>query len=208
MQEKINKIPTVGILALQGDYQAHANALRSNSIGRSAEIIFVKSADQLGDLDALIFPGGESSAMLRLLKEEFIEGILLMNSKNKILYGTCAGAILLAKSVENPVQNSLALIDIDIKRNAYGRQLDSFITKSLSINSESSSAQFLNPNAEAVFIRAPKITRVGPNVETLCSYKNDPVLVKEKNILISTFHPELSLEPHFIYEILFNMIES
>lgn len=208
MQEKIKKIPTIGILALQGDYQAHATALKGISADHPAEIIFVKSATQLKDLDALIFPGGESSAMLKLLTPEFLDGIQEMNSKKKILYGTCAGAILLAKSVENPSQSSLGRIDIDIKRNAYGRQLDSFIATLLTLNYKCESAEFLEAEAEAVFIRAPKITRVGPDVETLCSYNNDPVLVKERNILISTFHPELSLEPHFIYEILFDMIES
>lgn len=201
-----NKVLTVGILALQGDYEAHRRALKSNLSEKGIEILFIKFPDQLKVLDALIIPGGESSVMLKLLGIDFIREIISFHAQKKIIYGTCAGAILLAKSVKNPVQESLKLIDIDIKRNAYGRQVDSFITNSLTINTNSNYAKLLDSEAEAVFIRAPKITRTGPEVEVLYSHNEAPVLVREKNILISTFHPELSIGAHPIYEILFNMI--
>ncbi len=197
----------IGILALQGDYEAHGRALTFNLGKEVADPTYIRSATELRNLDALIIPGGESSAMLKLLKEEFIEGILKLHAEDKPIYGTCAGAILLASSVENPEQSSLGLIDIDIKRNAYGRQLDSFITSALNPNKSSHHFAKLSLDAEAVFIRAPKITRIGKNVEILYSFNDTPVLVKEKNILISTFHPELSIGPHPIYQILLEMLK-
>ncbi len=201
-----NKDLTIGILALQGDYEAHGRALLSNRGERAIRILFIKFPEQLIVLDALIIPGGESSVMLKLLGPDFIAGILSIHSQKKIIYGTCAGAILLARSVENPVQESLNLIDIDIKRNAYGRQVDSFITNSLTVHGDSKYSNILDPEAEAVFIRAPRITRTGQAVEVLYSHKEAPVLVRENNILISTFHPELSIGAHPIHEVLFSML--
>ncbi len=198
---------TIGILALQGDYEAHKTAILNCAEVNTCELIFIKNANQLLDIDALVIPGGESSTMLRLLSDELKEAIFKFHKDKKVIYGTCAGAILLAKKVENPEQYSLGLIDIDIKRNAYGRQVDSFITKELNTISGHPLSHTLKQEAEAVFIRAPKITRTGKNVEILYSHGQDAVLVKENNILISTFHPELSRDKHPVYSILFNMIK-
>lgn len=205
MNSKI--VYTVGILALQGDYEAHKVAILNCAEKNTCEVIFVRNASQLLDIDALVIPGGESSTMLRLLDEELKNGIFQFNKDKKVIYGTCAGAILLAKKVENPEQYSLGLIDIGIKRNAYGRQVDSFITKELTAISGHPLSKILEQEAEAVFIRAPKITRTGKNVEILYTHSQDPVLVKENNILISTFHPELSRDKHPVYSLLFDMIK-
>ena len=170
---------TVGVLALQGDFDAHRRRLEQ----LGAEVVLVRNADQLDRIDALIIPGGESSAFLKLLGEEFLQKLRDF-VRMKPTFGTCAGAILLATDVQNPPQMSLGALDITVERNAYGRQIDSSI--------RTAETQLAGGPMEAVFIRAPKITRVGPNVEVLARQSGDPVLVRHANVMAATFHPELS----------------
>lgn len=169
---------TVGILAIQGDYEAHGRVL----VKLGAKVRFVRKPEQLDEVDALIIPGGESTTFLNFLAEHAFLDRLREFVLTKPTFGTCAGAILLAKDVGNPPQESLGAVDIDVRRNAYGRQNESFIA-----GVESS----LGP-LELVFIRAPRITRVGPGVEVLVKEKDDPVLVRQGNVMAATFHPELS----------------
>lgn len=168
----------VGILAIQGDYEAHGRVLEK----LGAQVRFVRKPEQLDEVDALIIPGGESTTFLNFLAEHGFLEKLREFVHGKPTFGTCAGAILLAKNVENPTQQSLGALDIAIRRNAYGRQNESFIAN---IQTK------LGP-LESVFIRAPKITRVGKGVEVLASEKSDPVLVREGKVMAATFHPELS----------------
>lgn len=171
----------VGILALQGDFEAHARAV--SRIG--VEAVEVRRPHEIEPLDCLIMPGGESTTMLKLITEErFIRPVEAFARSGRPLFGTCAGAILLARDVQGPEQPSLGLLDIGIQRNAYGRQVDSFI----GVAETSLSGGPL----EAVFIRAPRIVRVGPTVEVLATLGDDPVLVRSANILAATFHPELT----------------
>jgi 5'-phosphate synthase pdxT subunit len=169
----------VGVLALQGDFEAHARALKR----AGADPIEVRSARQLNDIDGLIIPGGESTTMLKLIEQENLLAPLEEFGRRKPIFGTCAGAILLATNVLNPAQASLKLMDIDVERNAYGRQLDSRIGRI-----EQSGA-----DVEAVFIRAPIIRRVGPAARVLATYEGAPVLVEQGLHLAATFHPELSV---------------
>lgn len=170
----------IGVLAIQGDYEAHQRALEA----LGAKVVLVRKPEQLEGIDGLVIPGGESSTFLKFLEREGFLGKLREFVARQPTFGTCAGAILLAKQVENPSQESLGAIDIAVRRNAYGRQLDSTII-------ESNSSLGKEP-LEMVFIRAPKITRTGPQVEVLALRDNDPVLVRQKHILAATFHPELS----------------
>lgn len=171
----------VGVLALQGDFAAHARAI-SRAGGEAVE---VRNKQDLNAIDALVIPGGESTTMLKLLTEErLIEPVKELVRQGKPVLGTCAGAILLARDVHNPEQPSLNLIDIGVERNAYGRQVDSFIA--------SVKTKIEGEPLEAVFIRAPKITRIGPGVEVLASHGKSPVLVRSGNVIVATFHPELT----------------
>lgn len=175
----------IGVLAIQGDFAAHARALRR--IGLNA--VEVRRAFDLGPLDGLILPGGESTTMLKFIVEEnLVEPITNFSAQGKPIFGTCAGAILLAREVYNPAQPSLGLIDIAVERNGYGRQVDSFVGQ---IDGSPGDEKL-----EGVFIRAPKIRRVGPAVETLGTLNDEPVLVRELNILATTFHPELTEGDH------------
>ena len=171
---------TIGVLALQGDFDAHRKRLEE----LGATVVLVKKPEQLDSIDGLVIPGGESSTFLKLLGEAGFEKL-----KNfvrlKPTFGTCAGAILLAKEVENPKQLGLGAIDIDIRRNAYGRQIDSSIREGL----------FRDAPIEMVFIRAPKIERLGPGVEVLATESKDPVVVRQGKTMAATFHPELSADP-------------
>ena len=169
----------VGVLALQGDYEKHARALER----AGAQVSEVRTALDLEAVDGLVIPGGESTTMLKLLERESLFETLREFGRRKPVFGTCAGAILLAAKVENPEQASLGLVDISVWRNGYGRHLDSRVRQ---IEAEGFGA------LEAVFIRAPIIRRTGPNVHVLASYKDDPVLVEEGRHLVATFHPELS----------------
>lgn len=170
---------TVGVLALQGDFDAHRR--RVEELG--ARAVLVRKAEQLDKCDALIIPGGESTTFLKLLPQNFLQKLRAF-VEAKPTFGTCAGAILLAREVENPAQESLGALDIAIARNAYGRQIDSFIAE----------IQTSLPGGplEAVFIRAPKFTRVGSDVEVLARENGTPVLVRQGKIFAATFHPELS----------------
>jgi 5'-phosphate synthase pdxT subunit len=170
----------IGVLALQGDFQAHAKALAR----AGAEPVEVRSAEDLKRVDGLIIPGGESTTMWKLLEEEKLLEPLREFGSRQPIFGTCAGAILLASGVTNPPQNSLGLMDIDVERNAYGRQLDSRIA--------TLQPEGLTGDLEAVFIRAPIIRRVGGKAKVLASYHGDPVLVEEGRHLVATFHPELT----------------
>lgn len=168
----------IGVLALQGDFAAHCEALRT----AGAVPVEVRTAEDLGDVDGLVLPGGESTTMLKLLDVEHLFEPLAEFGREKPIFGTCAGAILLAKEVVNPTQRSLGLMDLTVERNAYGRQIDSRISK---IDIE-------GHTAEAVFIRAPIIRRTGPDVSVLASYENAPVLASQGLHMVATFHPELS----------------
>ena len=169
---------TVGVLALQGDFEAHCKAIERAG-GRAVE---VRTAKELTACDGLIVPGGESTTMLKLLAIENLREPLRQFAARKPVFGTCAGAILLAHSVTGPSQPSLDLIDIDVERNAYGRQIDSRIAR----------VQAGADEMEAVFIRAPKILRVGSGGTILATYKNDPVWVEQGRHMVTTFHPELT----------------
>jgi len=168
----------IGVLALQGDFEAHREALQR----AGAESREVRTASDLDSVDGLIIPGGESTTMLKLIEEESLGSALKDFGTTKPIFGTCAGAILLASEVINPVQKSLGLMDLTIERNGYGRQIDSRIA-GIDLDGE---------NAEAVFIRAPVIRRVGPAAKVLASYQGSPILVEQGKHLAATFHPELS----------------
>lgn len=176
----------VGVLALQGDFAAHAAALER----AGAEPVFVREAEQFGAIDGLIIPGGESTTMLKLLRYEGLFDALAEFGNRRPIFGTCAGAILLAKDVSNPAQESLGLMDLSVERNAYGRQIDSRVTEIEP--AEEFAARTAPDKLEAVFIRAPIIRRAGPDVKVLARYAGDPVLVEEGRHLAATFHPELT----------------
>jgi 5'-phosphate synthase pdxT subunit len=172
----------VGVLALQGDYEAHARAFTR----AGANVREVRVAAELDGLDGLVIPGGESTTMLKLMDYYGLFEPLRAFGSAKPIFGTCAGAILLANEVRNPSQPALALCDLAVERNAYGRQLDSRVVRLAGhqLGGE--------PELEAVFIRAPIIRRVGENGKVLASYNGDPVLVDFGRHLVATFHPELS----------------
>ena len=172
---------TVGILALQGDFEAHSRAIEKSG----ARAIEVRTREDLAQCDGLILPGGESSTMLKLLDYENLLDPLRAFGEHKPIYGTCAGAILLAKQVSHPAQPSLALMDIDVERNGYGRQIDSRIAQ-LDLNGDGA--------FEAVFIRAPIIRRAGPAVRVLAKYNGDPVWAEQGRHMVTTFHPELTAD--------------
>jgi 5'-phosphate synthase pdxT subunit len=176
----------VGVLALQGDFAAHGTALER----AGAEPVFVRDAEQLQGIDGLVIPGGESTTMLKLLHYDHLLEPLARFGREKPIFGTCAGAILLASEVTNPTQESLGLLDIDVERNGYGRQLDSRVTE---IEPEPEFEKRSGPGKlEAVFIRAPIIRRVGEQSKVLARYYGDPVLVEQGRHLVATFHPELT----------------
>ena len=171
---------TIGVLALQGAYEAHAQTLRM--LGATPKL--VRTPEDLAGVAGLIMPGGESTTMLKFLERNGFFEVLQDFVRSTPTFGTCAGAILLASHVEHPAQKSLGALDITVERNAYGRQIDSTILK----------AETVLPGGplEMVFIRAPRITRIGPGVETLASREGFPVLVRSGHLLAATFHPELS----------------
>ncbi len=167
----------IGVLALQGDFDAHRRRLEE----LGADVVLVKKPEQLDDIDGLVIPGGESGTFLKLLGAD---GFAKLKEfvRLKPTFGTCAGAILLAAEVENPKQAGLGALDIRIRRNAYGRQIDSSIRQGLLGDSP----------LEMVFIRAPKIEHVGPGVEVIATEGTDPVAVRQGRAMAATFHPELS----------------
>ncbi len=173
----------IGVLALQGDFEAHARALA----GAGAQPVPVRTRRELEDTDGLVLPGGESTTMLKLLGAEDLFAPLRDYGLSRPIFGTCAGAILLAAEVTNPPQASLGLVDIGIERNAYGRQIESRV---VSIVPEAE----LGGALEAVFIRAPIIRRAGPGVRILARYLDTPVLIEQGRHLVATFHPELTAD--------------
>ena len=178
----------VGVLALQGDFAAHGEAL----IRSGAAPVYVREREQLDRLDGLILPGGESTTMLKLLRSENLFDDLAEFGRRKPMFGTCAGAILMARDVTHPAQESLGVMDIAVERNAYGRQLDSRVVK---LNPAPEFEERTGPGKlEAVFIRAPIIRRAGSEVRVLAEYAGDPVLVEQGRHLVATFHPELTMD--------------
>ena len=176
----------VGVLALQGDFAAHGAALER----AGAEPVFVRERSQFADLDGLVIPGGESTTMLKLLHYDRLFERLLEFGRGKPVFGTCAGAILLASDVSHPPQESLGLMDLSVERNAYGRQIDSRVAD---VDPEPDFANRTAPGKlEAVFIRAPIIRRAGAGATVLARYAGDPVLVEQGRHLVATFHPELT----------------
>jgi 5'-phosphate synthase pdxT subunit len=172
----------IGVLALQGDFDAHRRRLEE----LGAEVVLIKKPEQLDAIDGIVIPGGESGTFLKLLGEAGFEK-LKQFVNTKPTFGTCAGAILLANEVENPKQAGLGAIDIGIRRNAYGRQLDSSIREGQFIQEKLGRSPI-----EMVFIRAPKIERVGAGVEVMATEGSDPVAVRQGKVMAATFHPELS----------------
>ena len=172
--------PRIGVLAIQGNFASHAQALTE----AGADPVEIRKPGELAGLDGLILPGGESTTMLRFLeKHRFFEALQEFCAK-KPIFGTCAGAILLAREVLSPEQRSLGLLDAVIERNAYGRQIDSAI-----VTAETS---LPGGPLEMVFIRAPRIVETGPDVEVLAKREGFPTLVRQGSVMAATFHPELS----------------
>jgi pyridoxal 5'-phosphate synthase pdxT subunit len=172
----------IGVLALQGDFDAHRRRLEE----LGAEVVLVKRSEQLDEIDGLIIPGGESGTFLKLLGEEGFEK-LKQFVRLKPTFGTCAGAILLATEVENPKQASLGALNMRIRRNAYGRQVDSSIRQGRLVQERLGDLPL-----EMVFIRAPKIEQLGPGVEVIAIEGSQPVAVRQGTAMAATFHPELS----------------
>jgi len=172
--------PLIGVLAIQGNYASHSAALTE----AGANPCEVRKPSQLAGLDGLVLPGGESTTMLKFLeKHDFFE-VLREFCGRKPIFGTCAGAILLAREVLNPPQRSLGVLDAIVERNAYGRQIDSAIL--------TAETELAGGPLEMVFIRAPRIVRTGPGVEVLARRSGFPALVRQGSLMAATFHPELS----------------
>ena len=187
---------SIGVLALQGSYDAHLQSLKNHSVVAR----LIHQAEHLASIDALIIPGGESTTMLELLKKNSFWEELQQFVHKKPCLGTCAGAILLASNVENPAQNCLGSLDITVQRNAYGRQLQSSI--------HSGKCKYDDSSIELVFIRAPKIVRIGPAVEVLAEHDGSPIWVKQGQTMATTFHPELTLNKIVYKKWLENIIKS
>lgn len=169
----------VGVLALQGDYAAHARALER----AGCEVVFVREARDVRDLEGLVLPGGESTTQLKLLRQsDLLEPLSELVQSDKPVLATCAGLILIAHAVTGPRQESLDWIDVDVERNAWGRQVHSF------------EARADEDDTELVLIRAPRIRRVGEGVDVLLHFQSEPVLVRAGNVWGATYHPELSAD--------------
>ncbi|MCK4335891.1 MAG: pyridoxal 5'-phosphate synthase glutaminase subunit PdxT [Candidatus Aenigmarchaeota archaeon] len=187
----------LGILGLQGDFYAHKKMGEKLGI----ETIIVRSPEDFEKIDGLIIPGGESTTITKLLSRyNLIKSLKKFHKEGKPIFGTCAGMILLAKKIDNhPDQFSFGFIDISVKRNAYGRQIESF--------EEDVSIPIIGKNPfRTVFIRAPKISRMGKSVESLAKHNSDHILAREGNILVGSFHPELT-EDTRIYEYFLEMVK-
>ena len=182
-------VPTIGVLALQGDFDAHRRRLEE----LGATVTLVRKAADFDHIDGLVIPGGESTTFLKLLPKELLEHLRDF-VHTKPTFGTCAGAIMLAKHVTNPDQPGLNALDITVERNAYGRQNDSIIL-------HADSALGGEP-LEMVFIRAPRIQQVGDGIEVLARRGDDPALVRKGIVMAATFHPELSDDPRVHAEFL------
>jgi len=182
--------PKVGVLALQGDFEAHRRALADAGV----ESFEAKRPADLAGAEGLVIPGGESTTLWKFFEAEpWEEAFTAFAASGRPVLGTCAGAIVLAREVSHPTQRGLGLIDIGVERNAYGRQADSFVADV--------SAPALGAPLPAVFIRAPRIRRVGPGVEVLATHGGEPVLVRQGNVSAATFHPELTSDRRLHREI-------
>lgn len=181
MKGYVQNVNAIGVLALQGGFAAHVERLEA--LGHSA--FEVRTAGDVERAAGLVLPGGESSAQLRLIERfGLIDAIRALGKSERPVLGTCAGAILAATGVSWPEQASFALIDIDVERNAYGRQRESF-----------EAIADGDARLPLVFIRAPRIVRVGPGVRVLATLKGEPILVQQGNVTVATFHPELTGDP-------------
>jgi pyridoxal 5'-phosphate synthase pdxT subunit len=181
----------IGILAVQGDFEAHAAMLKQ----LGAETVEVRTSADLEGCDALVLPGGESTTQLKFLQEEGLaEKIRKFAEQGGAIFGTCAGAILLATDVQHPKQDSLNLLDMTVVRNAYGRQIASDVV--------SGPTSLKKEPLEMVFIRGPVIERTGPDLKILAEYAGKPALVQRNRIMAATFHPELTddttVHEHFL----------
>jgi 5'-phosphate synthase pdxT subunit len=181
----------IGILAVQGDFEAHAAMLAQ----LNAESVEVRTPADLEGCDGLILPGGESTTQLQFLQEEGLAvAIATFAKQGGAIFGTCAGAILLATEVENPSQDSLRLLDMTVLRNGYGRQIASDVV--------SGPTTLKTEPLEMVFIRGPIIERAGPGLKVLAEYAGKPALVQRDHIMAATFHPELTddttVHQHFL----------
>jgi pyridoxal 5'-phosphate synthase pdxT subunit len=178
-------MPRVGVLAIQGDFAAHMAILRE----AGAEVCDVRKADELRQVDGLVIPGGESTTLLKFILNPdlgYVEAFQEFHRAGKPIFGTCAGLILVAKDVVNPAQFSFGFIDVGVERNSYGRQKESF---------ETVGEGYLEGTAKPlkmVFIRAPRITRLGAKVDLLATWHEEPVMARQGTILVATFHPELT----------------
>jgi pyridoxal 5'-phosphate synthase pdxT subunit len=171
----------VAVLALQGDFEAHGRRLRELGLPS----IEVRRPEVLDQTDGLVLPGGESTTIWKFFESgPWEESIRRFVEAGRPVLATCAGAIVLASEVSNPAQKGLGLVDITVERNAYGRQADSFVADV--------EAAAMGGTLPAVFIRAPKIRRVGPGVSVLATWKGEPVLVRQGAVVAATFHPELT----------------
>jgi pyridoxal 5'-phosphate synthase pdxT subunit len=178
-------MPRIGVLAIQGDFAAHMAMLRE----AGAEVCEVRKADELRQVDGLVIPGGESTTLLKFVLNPdlgYVEAFQEFHQAGKAMFGTCAGLILVAKDVTNPAQFSFGFIEVGVERNSYGRQKESF---------ETVGEGYLEGTAKPlkmVFIRAPRITRLGAKVDLLATWHEEPVMARQDNILVATFHPELT----------------
>jgi 5'-phosphate synthase pdxT subunit len=193
--------PHIGVLAIQGDYERHAAALEES--GARASLVKTPAElcqdGQTGEsMDGLILPGGESTTMLNFLNRGGLFDALKAFAEQKPVFGTCAGAILLAKEVRHPSQASLGVLDIAVERNAYGAQRDSAI---LTLETSLPGGPL-----ETVFIRAPRIVAVGPGVEVLAEREGFPVLVRKGKTMAATFHPELSTDRR-VHQLFVQLVE-
>jgi len=189
----------IGVLALQGDFDAHRRRLEE----LGTHVVLVKKPEQLDEIDGLVIPGGESGTFLKLLGPAGFEK-LKQFVRVKPTFGTCAGAILLASEVENPPQAGLGALNMRVRRNAYGRQIDSSIREGKLLRDLD--GQLKDSPLEMVFIRAPKISSVGEGVEVLAMEGNDPVVVRQGSAMAATFHPELSDDPR-IHQLFLSLIQ-
>ena len=171
----------VAVLALQGDFEAHRRRLARIGI----DSFEAKRPEQIEEASGLVIPGGESTTLWKLFETApWEEAIRRFAASGRPVLATCAGAIVLAREVSNPAQKGMDVLDIAVERNAYGRQADSFVGVV--------EAPALGGKMPAVFIRAPKIRRIGPGVEVLATRESEPVLVRQGNVVAATFHPELT----------------
>ena len=192
---EIPQQPRIGVLAIQGDYAAHVLALEKSG----ARAVLVRKPEDLDGIDGLIIPGGESTTFLKLLERGGLLARLQTFVQQKPTFGTCAGCILLADEVLHPTQDSLAVLHATVERNAYGRQIDSTI--------ENGETKLAGGPMEMVYIRAPRIAKVGKDVEVLAERDGFPVLVRQGDLLAATFHPELS-DDRRVHEYFVEMVKS